>query len=74
MSIINSIDDIEYGLVCKVPLEDEIKYFEERLIPMIEEYGEKEMNLSLEEVKQALKEFKIEMVLKDLYIGEKKNY
>jgi len=66
MNRINSIDDIQCGRVCRVPLELEIEYFEKRLIPMIEEYGEAEMNLKLDEVKQELEKMK-----KRFKLGEK---
>ena len=51
---INSVDDIQCGYVHRVPLIDEIEFYEEVLIPMIEEYGETSMNLNLDEVKKEL--------------------
>jgi len=57
---INSVDDIQCGFVCKVPLIDEIEFYEKRLIPQIEEYGEVAMNLNLAEVKKELIKMKEE--------------
>ena len=57
---INSVDDIQCGFVCKVPLEDEIEFFEKRLIPMIKA----EMKLKLAEAKKELKKMKKELKIK----------
>ena len=59
--IINSVDDAQRGYRDKVPLMDEIEFFEKRLIPMIEEYGEAAMNQNLAEVKKELIKMKEEL-------------
>ena len=59
------------GYMRIVSIEDEIEYMEKRLIPMIKKYGERrKIGVSLIEIKQRLKQFKIEKAMKELYIGD----
>jgi len=58
------------GWASTPPLEEEIEYFEKRLIPLLKEYNPHNL---LKKAEIRLKEMKTEELLKELIIGEKKN-